>query len=188
MVLQVHGDEMHAHSEPSTAPHFVQGDKVTVITKNIFLRRQPNGKLRDRQLGPFTVEEHIGKRIYRLSVPTKVSLHPMFHVSNLRPCSTTFLWLAVLVTTSNDDDDELEVSQISTMCIKSLLRRRGRYLLFMTRLSDDSIPRFRHRLNEVHPTTTLQKFLETPQWHAFAETQVHIDFMHAFSARILESH
>jgi hypothetical protein len=161
---------MQAHSEPSTAPHFVQGDKVTVITNYLFLRGQPNGKLRYRQLRPFTIEEQIGKRIYILSLPTTVCLHPIFHVSNLRPCSTTSLRVAVVVTTPKGDDDELEVSHISTMCIKSLLGRRGKYLLFMTHLSDDDIPHFCHRLNEVHRTTTLQKFLDTPQWHAFAHT------------------
>jgi hypothetical protein len=46
-VLQVHKDEMQARSEPSTAPHFVRGDKLTIVTKNIFLRGQPNMKLRD---------------------------------------------------------------------------------------------------------------------------------------------
>jgi transposase InsO family protein len=66
-VLQLHKDEMQASSEPPTAPHFVRGDKVSVVTTNLhlsyqfFLREQPNKKLRDRQLGPFTVEEQIGK-------------------------------------------------------------------------------------------------------------------------------
>jgi hypothetical protein len=41
-------------------PHFVEGDKVSIVTANIFLRGQPNMKLRDQQLGPFTVEKQIG--------------------------------------------------------------------------------------------------------------------------------
>jgi hypothetical protein len=51
-VLQLHKDDMQARSEPSTAPHFVRGDKVTIVAKNLFLGGQPNMKLRDRQLGP----------------------------------------------------------------------------------------------------------------------------------------
>jgi hypothetical protein len=47
-VLELHKDEMQARSEPSTAPHVVRGDKVTVLTKNIFLRGQLYRKLRDR--------------------------------------------------------------------------------------------------------------------------------------------
>jgi hypothetical protein len=83
--LQLHKDEMQALSEPSTAPHFVRGDKVTLVTKHLFLRGQPNKKLRDRQQGPFLVEEHIGKHGYRLTLQAKVRLHPLFHVNNSRP-------------------------------------------------------------------------------------------------------
>jgi hypothetical protein len=54
---------MQARSEPSTAPCFVRGDKVTVVTKNLFLRGHPNTKLRYRQLGPLTIEEQIGKTL-----------------------------------------------------------------------------------------------------------------------------
>jgi hypothetical protein len=55
-VLQLHKDEMQARTEPSTAPHFTKGDNVSVVTANLFLRGQPNRKLRDMQLGPFSVE------------------------------------------------------------------------------------------------------------------------------------
>jgi hypothetical protein len=73
---------MQACSEPSTAPHFVRGDKVTIVTQNLFLRRQPDTSLRDRQLRPFTIEEQIGKHIYKLKLPTTIRLHPVFHANN----------------------------------------------------------------------------------------------------------
>jgi hypothetical protein len=124
----------------STAPHFVRGDKVLVVTTNLFLRRPPNRKLRDRQLGPFTMEEQIGKRGYRLKLPATVRLHNVFHVNNLRPCSTAPLRSAVPVNVLEGDDEEFDVSHISAMCIKSLPGRRGKYLLFMTHFNDDDIP------------------------------------------------
>jgi hypothetical protein len=34
-VSHLHKDEMRARLEPSTAPHFVRGDKVTVVTKKL---------------------------------------------------------------------------------------------------------------------------------------------------------
>jgi hypothetical protein len=82
-VLQLHKDEMQARSEPSTTPHFVIGDKMIVVTKHLFktpcfLHGQPNTKLRDRQLGPFSVEEHIGKHNYKLKLPATIRLHPVF--------------------------------------------------------------------------------------------------------------
>jgi hypothetical protein len=86
------------------------------------------------------------------------------------------------------DDEEFDVSHIFAVCIKSLPGRRSKYMLFMTHFIDDDIPHVWHRLNEVHRTTTLQDFLETPQWHMkFAKTQAYIDFMHAHQARIHES-
>jgi hypothetical protein len=119
-VLQLHKDEMQARTEPSTAPQFAKGDKVSVVTTNLFLRGQPNRKLRDRQLGPFSVEEQIGKHSYGLKLPATVRLHPVFHVNNLRPCSTAPLRPAVLVTIPDGDDEEFDVSHIFAVCIKSL--------------------------------------------------------------------
>jgi hypothetical protein len=162
---------------------------VSVVTTNLFLRGQPNRKLRDRQLGPFSVEEQIGKHIYILKLPATVRLHHVFHVNNLRPCSTAPLRRVVPVTfPKGDDEEQFDVSHIYAVCIKSLPGRRGKYMLFLTHISDDDIPPIWHRLNEVHRTTTLQDFLETPQWHTFAKTQAYIDFMHAHPAHIPESH
>jgi hypothetical protein len=113
---------------------------VAVITTNLFLRGQPNRKLRDRQLGPFAVEEQIGKHSHRLKLPATVRLHHVFHVNNLRPCSTAPLRQVVPVIVPEGDDEEFDVSHISIVCIKSLPGRRGKYLLFMTHFSDDDLP------------------------------------------------
>jgi hypothetical protein len=162
-VLQLHKDEMQARSKPSIAPHLVRGDKVTVVTKNLFLRGEPNKKLRDRQLGPFTMEDQIVKSSYKLKLPTTIRLHPVFHVKNLRPCSRDSLQATAPVTILEGDEEEFEVSQIFASGIKSLPGFRGKYLLFMAHFNDDDIPPVWHRLNEVHRTIALQDFLETPQ-------------------------
>jgi hypothetical protein len=154
-VLQIHKDEMQACTQPSTTPHFARGDKVLVVTTSLFLRGQPNRKLKDRQLGPFTMQQHIGKHNYRLKLPATVRLHVVFHVNNLRPCSTAPLRPVVPVNVPEGDDEEFDVSHISIVCIKSLPGRRGKYLLFMTYFSDDDIPPVRHRLNKVHRTRFL---------------------------------
>jgi hypothetical protein len=77
-------------------------------------------KQRDRQLGPFTVDEQIGKHNYKLKLPATVRLHHVFHVNNLRPCSTAPLRPLVPVTVREGDDEEFDVSHISVVCIKSL--------------------------------------------------------------------
>jgi 8-oxo-dGTP pyrophosphatase MutT (NUDIX family) len=174
-MLQLHKDEMQARTEPSTAPHFVRGDKVSVVTTNLFLRGQTNRKLNDRQLGPFSVEEQIGKHNCRLKLPATVRLHHVLHVNNLLPCSTAPLRPFVPVTVLGGDDEKFDVSPICVVCIKSLPRRRGKYLLFMTHFSDDDIPLFLHQLNEVHRTTALHNFLErdTPMAQVCQDLCVH---------------
>jgi hypothetical protein len=102
---------MHARTEPSTTPQFVR-DKVSIVTTNLFLRGQPNKKLRDRQLGPFALEEQIGKHNYKLKLPATVRLHHVFHVNNLRPCSTAPLRLAVPANVPKGGDEEFDVSHI----------------------------------------------------------------------------
>jgi pyruvate-formate lyase-activating enzyme len=132
------------------------------------------------------MEDQIEKHTYRLKLPT-IRLHNVFHVINLRPCSIASLRPLVPVIIPEGDEEEFDISHISDVCIKSLLGRRGKYVLFMTHFSDDDIPLVWHRLNEVHRTTKLQDFQETPQWHKFTKTQVNIDFMHAHPSRIHES-
>jgi hypothetical protein len=113
-VLQLDKDAMQARSEPSTAPHFARGDKVSIVTKCLFLRVQPNMKMRDGQLGPFTVEEHIGKNNYILKLPATIRLHPGFHVSNLRPCSKSSLQPTIIVTVP--EGDKRGVRRLSRLC------------------------------------------------------------------------
>jgi hypothetical protein len=62
-VLPLHKDERQARTEPFTTPHFARGDKVSVVTSNLFLRGQPNRKLRDRQFGPFQWRSKLGNTV-----------------------------------------------------------------------------------------------------------------------------
>jgi hypothetical protein len=111
-VLQVHNDEMQARSKPLTAPDFVRGDKVNVVTKHLFLRGRPNKEPRDRQLGPFLVKEQIGKHIYILKLLAIVHLIPVFMFTIYDHAPQLSLRPAVPVTVPEGDDKEFEVSHI----------------------------------------------------------------------------
>jgi hypothetical protein len=160
---------------------------VLVVTTNLFLRGQPNRKLKDNLLRPFDS----GGANWEAQLQIETSIDST--LTSCVPCEqfTTVLYRSttphVPVTVPEGDDEEFDVSHISVVCNKSLPRRQGKYLLFMTHFDDDDIPPVRHRLNEVHRAKTLQDFLETPQWHKFAKTHAYIDFMHAHPARIPES-
>jgi hypothetical protein len=80
------------------------------------------------------MEEKIEKPSYRLKLPSTVRLHPVFYVNNLQPCSIDSLRPIVPVSIPEGDDEDFDVSHIIVVCIKSLLGRRGKYLLF-----DDAI-------------------------------------------------
>jgi hypothetical protein len=64
------------------APQFKKGDLVWLEAKNIHQKR-PNKKLSDRRLGPFEVLEKTGDVNYRLKLPPKYKIHPVFHVELL---------------------------------------------------------------------------------------------------------
>uniref|UniRef100_A0A8C6VUD0 Gypsy retrotransposon integrase-like protein 1 n=1 Tax=Nothobranchius furzeri TaxID=105023 RepID=A0A8C6VUD0_NOTFU len=73
-----------------TGPTFQPGDKVWVSTRNM---RLPAGsrKLTPRFLGPYPVERVINPVAYRIRQPRPLKVHPVFHVSQLRPVRTSLL-------------------------------------------------------------------------------------------------
>jgi len=64
---------------------FIVGDKVRLSTDNITLADYPSSKLRPRYLGPFTVIKVVSPVSYKLSLPSSMAVHPVFHVSRLLP-------------------------------------------------------------------------------------------------------
>jgi hypothetical protein len=79
---------------------------------------------------------------YRLALPSNVHIHPVFHVNNLRPCST-----ATKRPSIREDDDEYDIDHISHVKIDTLAGRRGKYMLFYNHFKE-KILNVWHRLNE----------------------------------------
>ncbi|XP_070011314.1 uncharacterized protein [Nicotiana sylvestris] len=76
----MHADQNH---------HFVEyqvGDKVMVkIAKRYLFAGVHDPRLLQNNIGPLTIEWRIGKVAYRVDTPAWWKIHPVFHVSLLKP-------------------------------------------------------------------------------------------------------
>jgi len=64
------------------------GDKVWLRGKHIRTTR-PSNKRDRKQIGPYTIFEKVGSRAYKLDQPATVKIHPVFHISLLKPTAST---------------------------------------------------------------------------------------------------
>jgi hypothetical protein len=75
--------DMHRRHVP-----FAVGDRVMVDTSRVCgsLRPGLHGKVEDRWVGPFTVQSTVSSGLaFRIDLPECVRMHPVIHVSYLRP-------------------------------------------------------------------------------------------------------
>ena len=63
---------------------FQVGDEVLLSTRNIRFRNCPQ-KLQRRFVGPFQIIQKISRAAYKLKLPDAWSMHPIFHISLLKP-------------------------------------------------------------------------------------------------------
>jgi hypothetical protein len=68
----------------SEAPEYSIGDLVWLDARDISTDR-PTKKLSDKWLGPYKVDKVLSRSAIRLKLPRTMRVHPVFHVSKLRP-------------------------------------------------------------------------------------------------------
>ncbi|XP_077148512.1 uncharacterized protein LOC143809301 isoform X1 [Ranitomeya variabilis] len=68
------------------APMFKVGDSVWLSTKNLKLN-VPSQKLGQKFIGPFKINGIVSSVACRLKLPRTMKVHPVFHVSLLKPVS-----------------------------------------------------------------------------------------------------
>ncbi|SPC66389.1 related to pol protein [Ustilago sp. UG-2017b] len=69
---------------------FKVGDMVYINCQN-WKTRRPTPKLDTRFAGPYPVQERVGRRAYRITLPANLRVHDVFHVSMLEPARTSSL-------------------------------------------------------------------------------------------------
>ncbi|KAJ1600076.1 hypothetical protein NDA14_000490 [Ustilago hordei] len=69
---------------------FKVGDMVYINHRN-WKTRRPTPKLDTRFAGPYPVQEWVGHRAYRITLPANLRVHDMFHVAMLEPARTSSL-------------------------------------------------------------------------------------------------
>ncbi|SOV03351.1 uncharacterized protein UDID_18641 [Ustilago sp. UG-2017a] len=69
---------------------FKVGDMVYINCRN-WKTQRPTLKLDTRFAGPYPVQERIGRRAYRITLPANLRVHDVFHVSMLEPARTSSL-------------------------------------------------------------------------------------------------
>ena len=62
---------------------FAVGNLVLLSTRNLRMRGIPD-KLKKRFMGPFKIQERIGRQAYRLLLPETWKVHPVFHIFLLK--------------------------------------------------------------------------------------------------------
>lgn len=80
-----HDRQARAANKERQDVQFKVGDKVKLSTINLNLPSTMSKKLAARFLGPFKVERVINPVAYKLKLPTSLKIHPVFHISLLRP-------------------------------------------------------------------------------------------------------
>ena len=72
------------------APSYHVGQRVWLATRDLSLRVE-SWKLAPRFVGPFKILRKLNPVTVRLELPRSMRVHPFFHVSRLKPVSTTVL-------------------------------------------------------------------------------------------------
>ena len=120
--------ERSANRRRVPAPIYRPGQRVMLLAKNLPLPAT-NRKLAPRYVGPYVIRDIVNPAAVRLCLPASLKVHPVFHVSQLKPVATSPLSPPALAPPPprvlKGGDMVWEVNEILSV------RRRGRGFQFL---------------------------------------------------------
>lgn len=97
-----------------------------------YIKSHQSEKLSSKYCGPFQVAEVIGKVAYRLKLPDSALIHPVFHVSQLKPFRGEKPAMAHIPEWFHGESDDVEVTPqaiIDRRIVKHHNRAQVQYLV-----------------------------------------------------------
>jgi hypothetical protein len=108
---------------------FEVGQEVLLHTRHLELKDNLARKLFPRYIGPFTITKKINAGAYRLHLPNNLSIHPVVHVSELRPYVPNRGGKPPPVPSGIQGEHEWEVESIKDHLVKGRGPRRKNWYL-----------------------------------------------------------
>ena len=184
-MLQLSKEKM-ADASQVKVPEYQAGDWVYVSTRGLRILSQDCRKLMDRRIGPFTVVKKIGNRSYKLNLPAKHKLHPVFHVDVLsRAVSDEPLRPRQQIVV--DGVTENQIDEITDVKIDRWVGLRGPRIIFTVKWTSEPAP-----LPEVYEpdnqdglegAAALDEFMKTRKWIDFSESETYRNFCRKYPRR-----
>ena len=94
--------------------------------RQLTVRHGKQNKLSSKFFGPFQVIQRIGKVAYKLQLPATAKIHPVFHVSQLKPCLSDSASMGVL---PHCDDEGLIAATPLKLLERKVIKQNNRMVV-----------------------------------------------------------
>jgi transposase InsO family protein len=119
----------YADKRRQEAPPLKVGDRGDLATENLKTTR-PTRKFAERYIGPFEIVNQISKVVFKLNLPeTYERLHPVFHVSLLRPAPRSNIVGRSQEPPGPINLEEPDIFDVESIADSRIRRRRLEYLV-----------------------------------------------------------
>jgi hypothetical protein len=115
---------------------FQVGDQVLLAARKNQLAPGLSSKLSAKYFGPFEIVAAVGTRAFKLNLPGTVNIHPVFHVSQLKPYVSSSAPVPVTTPPPLYTDKRGGVYAVETILAKKRVGKEWKYLVKWTGYDD----------------------------------------------------